>query len=280
MACRIASSVRGVSHIARGPLCSGSRTALVLRLSRVSAAFPQSRAYSIASRAFAAGQPEGSLSVRTDGPKAAGRPEGSLSVRADADVARLGGAIAANVRRQGRVEIRAVGPKAAYKGIKAVVNAGEYISQDEGAPPDRALAVTLVEHVESEDRPDGGVSRRTVMTMHAAPRQYKVPEEATELMVGSSTNAGKLAAAMAASLRPSTGAAAVKGMGAQAVHQALIAACVAQGYLDTDPGNGLRLAVVPRFEECPETADYPPTKSQNRRRRQLVLRLLRVEPES
>eukprot|EP00747_Dinoflagellata_sp_TGD_P138673 gnl/TRDRNA2_/TRDRNA2_175807_c7_seq2.p1 gnl/TRDRNA2_/TRDRNA2_175807_c7~~gnl/TRDRNA2_/TRDRNA2_175807_c7_seq2.p1 ORF type:complete len:232 (+),score=39.35 gnl/TRDRNA2_/TRDRNA2_175807_c7_seq2:92-787(+) len=193
-----------------------------------------------------------------------------LQVSSDADVAKLGGAIAARVREFGRATMRSIGSKAAFRGVKAVVNASEYLREDQGADKGQVLAVRVSESPEEHEPVGGGDPvRRTVMTMEARLRPSPSPDlRATNLIVGAQTNAGRAAAAVAHSLRPEGGAAAVRALGATAVHQSLIATALAQKYLDNDD-KGVKCAVVPSFESSKEPGEGP--------KRQLVLQIIRVE---
>merc|ERR1712204_20275 len=91
-----------------------------------------------------------------------------------------------------------------------------------------------------------------------------------DLIVGKETNAGRAAAALAHGIRASTDPDAVislRAMGAEAIHQALTASCLAQKYLDNE-SLGIKLALVPCFEE------YRPEHHPDRPlMRQLVLRI-------
>lgn len=204
--------------------------------------------------------------------EAASEPEPEpLMCRADQDVARLGGTIAAQAREHGRVAIRSVGPRAAYRAVKAVVNASEYLQQDDGTPEDRWLAFTVSSEVsmiprggDSEEKP------RAVLVLEARPRPFpRASPKARDLIVSGKTNAGKAAAAMASAMRPGVGSqAAVRAMGAQAVYQALTAAATAQAYLDND-GRGVRFVVLPNFEEMQNS-------DPNLKAKQLVLWMVSV----
>jgi len=177
-------------------------------------------------------------------------------VRGDSDVAGVGGAVAARIRRFGRATLRSMGPNAAYRAVKAAVNASEYLQEDNDWVGNHSLALTIHEEYIQDDTP----VRRKVLVMEArlsavhgnsgssvaGPRAMDVSQS---LVVGAHTNAGKAAAAVAHKLRPRNGPLTVRAMGAKAVHQALIAAAFAQRYLDTDSDN-VKFVVTPRFEEA------------------------------
>uniref|UniRef100_A0A7S4UX67 Uncharacterized protein n=1 Tax=Alexandrium monilatum TaxID=311494 RepID=A0A7S4UX67_9DINO len=196
----------------------------------------------------------------------------NLVATAEAEVAKLGGAIAARVRSFGRASVRSIGSKAAYRCLKAVVNAADYLRQDAGASPDRVLAVSLSEQVARQsDAADA--AKRTVMIFEAELREAPPGGEgqaSKELIVGAATNAGRAAAAIAAVMRQGQGAGAlVRAIGANAVHQALVSAALARKYLEND-GDGVRFVVVPSFED----QNSPPKGVKPIR--QLVFRILRV----
>lgn len=195
-----------------------------------------------------------------------------LVASADVEIGKLGGAIAGRVRKSGRVTVRSIGSKAAYRCIKAIVTATDYVRQDGGNSSSSALAVRLAEQVSTEDGDDG--ARRTVMIFEAELRDLPGPQSGSasrELIIGAQTNAGKAAAAIAAVMRQGKDAAAlIRAMGANAVHQALISAALAQKYLNND-GDGVKFVVVPTFEDKNEPPKgVKPIK-------QLVLRVLRTE---
>lgn len=222
-----------------------------------------------------------------------------LTATADSDVARLGGAIAAAVRQHGRVKIRSVGAKAAYRAIKALVNASEYLREDQGAPKDRVLAAELSEQVvlqngkdedaapEERAAPSAEASaaaspqsrnesqvKRTVMFIEAR-AMVGLPAVAScrELIVSANTNVGRSAGAIASAIRPAgEGEAAVRAMGNVAVHKAMVSAAMARAYLSND-GRGVRFVVVPSFEEQQQEG-----ASGGRRIKQLVLRMRRTGP--
>ncbi|CAE7735024.1 unnamed protein product [Symbiodinium sp. CCMP2456] len=79
---------------------------------------------------------------------------------------------------------------------------------------------------------------------------FQKSKPAVELLVGASTQPGKAAAAIAGALRPMGGGHGkyplVRGIGTLAIHRALVAAYLAQNYLDNDD-RGVRFLVVPRF---------------------------------
>lgn len=212
----------------------------------------------------------------------------TIMVRADTQVAPLGGAIAARVRRLGRVTVRSIGAKAAYRGLKAFINAAEYLQEDTGASPDEPLALRLYEQTESASSSkftdaaspprEEDEARRTVLHFQAERLRLPKSAAAQQLIVGSQTNAGKAAAAVASSLRAEGGSADVRAMGAVAVHQALIATCLAQKYLDSD-GKGVKLVVRPRFETFAAEAGAEDASARGagaaRGKRQLVLGIQR-----
>merc|ERR1712232_1044871 len=76
---------------------------------------------------------------------------GPILVSETADVARLGGAIASRISDCQEAMIRSIGPAAAYRGIKSVVNAAEYLRDDvaqgkaAGIPDHTQLALWLWE---------------------------------------------------------------------------------------------------------------------------------------
>lgn len=115
--------------------------------------------------------------------------------------AKVGGAIAAHVRRDGLVVVRSVGAKAAYRAIKALANASEYLQEDAGASPERPLAVSFSEvTVPQSARP--GEPTRTVLLSEARLADLPAPGlTPQELIVSAGTNAGKAAAAIAAAMR-------------------------------------------------------------------------------
>jgi len=171
-----------------------------------------------------------------------------------------------------------LGPRLPTRGVKAVVNAADYLRNDEGAPQDRVLSVQLTEQVEAQGGEDVE-ARRTVMIIMAEPRQGLSTSSSSaeaavskELIVGAQTNAGRAAAAIAAVMRQDVKAiAVVRAMGAIAVHQALVSMALAQKYLNND-GAGVEFVVVPAFEDkSPPTKGGKPTK-------QLVLTVVRVKP--
>jgi len=197
-----------------------------------------------------------------------------LMASANADVSKLGGAIAARLRQTGNAVIGAVGPQAAYRSIKAVVSATDYLRQDEGAPRNQLLAMRLSERPVPQKLDDGGSFRRTVMTFEVEP--HHVPDVpgpvAKDIIVGAQTNAGKAAAAVAGVMKQDKSASSrTKAMGATAIHQALIAHSLAQDYLNKD-GQGVKFVILPLFEDMPGESQKPgkPVK-------QLVLRAVRTE---
>jgi len=198
----------------------------------------------------------------------------SLMASATADVSKLGGAVAARLRQSGSAVIGAVGPQAAYRSIKAVVSATEYLRQDEGAPRDQSLAMRLSERPVPQKLDDGGGFRRTVMTFEVEPHQVsEVPRPVTrDIIVGAQTNAGKAAAAVAGIMKQDkTATARTKAMGAAAIHQALVAHSLAQEYLNKD-GHGVKFVILPQFEDMEGNSQKPgkPVK-------QLVLKAVRIE---
>ena len=166
-----------------------------------------------------------------------------------------------------------MGAKAAFQSVKAVVNACGYLANDSGAPLDRFLGL----QVTSESDREGGEGRegrelQLLVLPAALPREeLELKKESyTDLLVGNATEAKKAAAAMAGALRPQGGGhgkhPVVRAMGSQAVHRALLAAMLAQKYLDSD-GRGLRFCVVPYFSR---------DLAQESSSKQLVLRLVRL----
>mmetsp|Transcript_79667 Transcript_79667/g.221687 ORF Transcript_79667/g.221687 Transcript_79667/m.221687 type:complete len:306 (+) Transcript_79667:181-1098(+) len=175
----------------------------------------------------------------------------SLQARAEANVGALAGAIAHRTRKDGRVKIRSIGAKAAYRSIKAVISASDLLEQDDEASKDQVLVVRISEKAEKVTSLNGEEVNRTVMELDAHRQRRRPPPAAgaplpRELVVSSTTNAGRAAAAVASAVRAEAGAATIRMMGATAVHQAMVATAIAQGYLDND-GRGLNFVVVPRF---------------------------------
>jgi len=213
---------------------------------------------------------------------------------ADSVIGPLAGAIAAHVRDSGRVTVRSVGPKAAYRAIKALVSACEYLQSDAGSSPERPLVVQFAEEVSEQEvaSPRDGAPaaaeqkappKRTVLLAAASVAEGPLlppgaggdASERRELTVSARTNAGKAAAAIAATMRTGPGAiATVRAMGADAVHQSLIAASMAQRYLDND-GRGVAFVVAPAFE-VQSNLVRPGDAADRRPPKQLVLRAHRV----
>ena len=170
-----------------------------------------------------------------------------------------------------------MGAKAAFQSVKAVVNACGYLANDSGAPLDRFLGLQVTSEEAPEGREGGREGRegrelQLLVVPASLPREELELKEKvyTDLLVGNATEAKKAAAAMAGALRPQGGGhgkhPVVRAMGSQAVHRALLAAMLAQKYLDSD-GRGVRFCVVPYFSR--ELAQEPSSK-------QLVLRLVRL----
>lgn len=182
-----------------------------------------------------------------------------------------------------------IGEKATYRGLKAAVTAGDYMAQDANASKDHVLAVRVYQQkgavrriLPAEDPSAADMDEdRIVMHLEAHWRRGppSVPLRTQDLVVSAKTQARKAAAAVAGAIRTKGGAANVRCMGAAAIYQALTSVALAQRYLDTDPGDGLELLVVPRFEVLEEPnlqgrspKDPPPGKP----KRQLVLHVDRV----
>lgn len=187
---------------------------------------------------------------------------------ATSDIAKLGGAAASRVRKDGHVDVRSVGPKASYRAVKALVNASEYLAQDDDAPAERWLALQISREALEVPVPESEPARRTLFLLSARPRRRPpTSPEARNLIVSAQTNAGKAAAAMASAMRPAEGSQArVLAMGTEAVYQALFSVQMAQAYLDND-GRGVRFVVFAAFEEV---------ELRQKRAKQLVLRMVRV----
>lgn len=199
-------------------------------------------------------------------------------VRADTDPAALGGAVAARLRKLGAARVRAVGSKAAYRGMKGLVNADDYLKQDEGAPAGRRVVVIVHQKAEAESLLHGEV-KRTVVTMEAS-LSTDVPNSSAPprlVKIGAETNPGKAAAAMKIGLKESSREAGVmiRAMGAVAVHKALMAAIYCQQYLQTD-GDGITFVVVPGFELMEPTASGA-DGGEAAPKKQMVLRLYRTD---
>eukprot|EP00927_Polykrikos_kofoidii_P014822 TRINITY_DN16543_c0_g1_i2.p1 TRINITY_DN16543_c0_g1~~TRINITY_DN16543_c0_g1_i2.p1 ORF type:complete len:283 (-),score=58.74 TRINITY_DN16543_c0_g1_i2:181-993(-) len=231
-------------------------------------------------------------------PAAASPEDTRLQVRANTEVGLVAGAIAHRVRQHGLATVRAIGAKATYHGLKAVICAGEYLQQDEGAAArNEVLALRVFEVTEAFGEKE---EKRTVMHMEATHRKRGADKQRDgaprSLIVGANTNAGKAAAAIASALRgtPNAGgsggdgaatatsstqgilrAADVRAMGAAAIHQALVSSVVAQQYLDTD-GRGVKLVVVPRFEPYEDTGAVGAATKQPSSKRQLILGICRA----
>ncbi|CAE8636989.1 unnamed protein product [Polarella glacialis] len=218
-----------------------------------------------------------------------------LVASASSDVAKLGGAVAARVRDSGRASIRCIGAKAAFRSIKALVNASEYLKQDPGAATGSVLGAKVSELQEGGDEDAGDAGRSRIMLLEVEPlilpsggaqnegsrssgsKPASADRQPTrDLIVGAQTQASRAAAAMAGALRPQGGGhgemPVVRAIGATAVHTSLVAAGLAQRYLDND-GRGIRFVVVPSFEAEESTTTGSGAQ------RQLVLRLVRVGPE-
>ncbi|CAE7252195.1 nsun2 [Symbiodinium necroappetens] len=182
----------------------------------------------------------------------AGSSSDILTASAATDVARLGGAIAARLRQVGSASIRCIGPKAAYRSVKSVVNASDYLSRDPDALEDRFLGMEVSES-KARSREQAEHSNELHLRVHPVQLPagaFQKSKPAVELLVGASTQPGKAAAAMAGALRPMGGGHGkyplVRGIGTIAIHRALVAAYLAQNYLDNDD-RGVRFLVVPRF---------------------------------
>ncbi|CAE7040375.1 unnamed protein product [Symbiodinium sp. CCMP2592] len=206
----------------------------------------------------------------------AGSSSDVLTASAATDVARLGGAIAAHVRQVGSASIRCIGPKAAYRSVKSVVNASDYLSRDPDALEDRFLGMEVSKRKarrreESEPAEHSNELHLRVHPVQLPAGAFQKSKPAVELLVGASTQPGKAAAAMAGALRPMGGGHGkyplVRGIGTLAIHRALVAAYLAQTYLDNDD-RGVRFLVVPRFVQ-------EETQTGSGFRNQLVLRLVR-----
>lgn len=196
----------------------------------------------------------------------------TLRATAEINPQQLGAAIAAKVREHGFAEIRSVRARAAYQGLKAVVAAGEYLAQDDGALQGKVFAVTISEKREPLSTNDDDRNKKLIVMMIKAQLHPNPPSRnVTELRVGAKSNAGKVAAAIASSMRmeAGTGSAVVRAMGAVAVHQSMIACTLAQEYLDND-GRGVKFIILPCF-------DILSTEQMSGElKRQLVLRIERT----
>ena len=119
--------------------------------------------------------------------------------------------------------------------------------------------------------PPGGFQKK------GKPVPDRHPERSVELLIGAKTPPGKAAAAMAGALRPMGGGHGkyplVRGIGAAAIHRALVSAYLAQKYLDTDD-RGVRFLVVPSFQQ------EPSTETESGYQSQLILRLVRWQASS
>lgn len=221
-----------------------------------------------------------------------------LIAGANSDVGRLGGAIAARMRKSNQARISCIGPKAAYCSIKAVVTASDYLRQDPGACANTSLGVQITESsgkAESGAEAEGQLQRSVMhldveilklpdgwpgaadQAVQEAPSSSRKREKTHDLIVGAKTQAGSAAAAMAGALRPKGGGhgdiPAVRAIGAVAVHRAMVATSLARRYLDTDDRD-VDFMVVPNFE-LEHSAGTGSGKQ-----KQLVLRLMRTRRTS
>jgi stage V sporulation protein SpoVS len=197
-------------------------------------------------------------------------------VRADADVALVGGAIAARVRQAGHAEVRSVGNKATYRAAKSLINAGEYLASDKETPKDQVLALRVATYIEPQGRENsrpGEEAMAKVFSFEARPSLVKTSSTARVLLIGAQTNAGKAAAAIAGEFRSGKdagGSVTLRAMGAASVRQALSAVVIAQKYLEREELNQ-PLVVVPSFADYHEEAKEESVSST---KRQFVLHVV------
>ncbi|CAJ1353021.1 unnamed protein product [Effrenium voratum] len=204
-----------------------------------------------------------------------------LTATAVSEVSKLGGAIAGRIRKDSRTSIRCVGHQAAFRSVKAVVNASEYLSQDDSAPKGRMLGIQVAE---MDGRREGGNELRlqigpvmlqdSVAASGASDSSGSSGSRSHDLLISGKTAPGKAAAAMAAAMRPMGGGHGrcplVRAMGSMAVHRALVTGHLAQKYLDNDR-RGVRFCLIPYFSRHIATEDG---------KKQLVLRLQHLPSEA